>query len=118
MPNTRPGEEKESEMTQIETTQHRTLKMPRPAPMGATRWQVWRGRIRMWIGATLCRIWPVGLVRSFKIDDAVTGQHIEIRVGALFTIIAVNGRDYYFRRFTGKFDGTGMAIGCGMSQQT
>ncbi len=86
-------------------------------PTEATRWQRWRYRygVGPWIKRLLRRITDVGIVRPFTKDDLVTGQHIEIRVSAAYTIFAVDGRDYYFDRFTGKFDGTGMAIGCGTS---
>jgi hypothetical protein len=52
-----------------------------------------------------------GTVRNGVINDELTGAHIEIRAGACFTRITVNGRDYYFRRFSGQYDGSGM--GCG-----
>jgi hypothetical protein len=40
--------------------------------------------LRLWIGNRAKKAIP-GLVRPTVIDDPVTGQHIEIRVGALFT---------------------------------
>lgn len=88
---------------------------PCPTTDGATWWDIWRGTIRERIGAMLNRLGCGGLVKSVKIDDGLTGQCIEVAVGSLFTKITVNGRDYYFRRLTGAFDGTG--IGCSASNQ-
>lgn len=83
---------------------------PRPAKMGASRWVRWRSRAELFIGrvANACG-WP-GAIADAEIVDGVSGQHIAIRRGLLFTVVSVNGRDYYFRRFSGKLDGTG--IGC------
>lgn len=50
-----------------------------------------------------------GAIRSVVVDDEVTGQHVEVRVGSAFTVVSVDGRDYYFRRCSGRFDGTGMS---------
>jgi len=43
--------------------------------------------------------------------DRVTGQEIKLTVGDLFVRLSIDGRDYYFDRFTGKFDGTGSVTG-------
>jgi hypothetical protein len=48
-----------------------------------------------------------GFVRSIDYADKLTGDRIRIRVNRSYTIISVNHRDYWFRRSTGKFDGTG-----------
>lgn len=76
----------------------------------ATRWQVWECRARMLLARIANRLGLPGFIKPVVLDDPVTGQHIEIRTGLLFTVIAVDGRDYYFRRFTGTYDGAG--IGC------
>jgi hypothetical protein len=51
-----------------------------------------------------------GAIRDSMVEDEATGQRIEVRVGRLFTRISINGRDFYFDRFSGRFDGTG--TGC------
>ncbi len=86
------------------------LRFPHPAVEGATWWQIWECRARMLLGLIVNRLGLGGLVQPITMDDPVTGQHVEIRVNSLFTEISVDGRDYYFRRFTGKYDGAGM--GC------
>ncbi len=37
----------------------------------------------------------------------VTGDRIRIRVDRRFTVLTVNSREYWFRRLTGRLDGTG-----------
>jgi hypothetical protein len=48
-----------------------------------------------------------GAIANSTITDSVTHQTFSISVGALFTRITLDGRDYYFDRFSGKFNGTG-----------
>ena len=48
-----------------------------------------------------------GIIRDVQIEDAVSGHSISITVGLLFTKVSVNGRDYFFRRLSGRLDGTG-----------
>jgi hypothetical protein len=86
------------------------VQLPHPAVDGATWWQIWECRARMLLGQIANRLGFGGLVQPITMDDPVTGQHIEIRVSSLFTEISVDGRDYYFRRLTGRYDGAGM--GC------
>ena len=86
---------------------------PRPVYGKATRRQIWRSRLRGLIGRLANRIGLAGAVAPVVIEDALTGQRVEVRVSAWFTTISINGRDYYFRRFSGQFDGTGM--GCSAS---
>lgn len=83
------------------------IRFPCPAVQGATRWQIFRTRIVLAIGKALRRLKVPGVVCNASIFDELTGQRINIKVGVLFTKISVNGRDYYFRRFSGRFDGTG-----------
>ncbi len=92
------------------------LKLPRreaghSSEGGATLYDIYIGRARELLGRLLNRLRVPGAVRDAHIKDALTGQEVEIRVGELFTRVSVNGRDYYFHRASGKFDGTGM--GCG-----
>lgn len=86
------------------------IQFPHPAETGAAFWQIWECRMRILLGRILNGVGFAGLVQPIVMDDPVTSQHIEIRVSSLFTEISVDGRDYYFRRLTGKYDGAGM--GC------
>ena len=86
------------------------LVRPSPASESSSRLDVWWGRVRQWLGRTANALRYPAVVQPMEISDPVTGCSIEIRVGSLFTVISVDGRDYYFKRLTGRFDGTGM--GC------
>jgi len=90
------------------------LQMPRPAEFGATRWQIWRSRAVAAFGALCNRAGLAGAVRNCEIEDDLSGQSLKIRTTPRFTLISVNGRDYYFHRLSGRFDGTG----CGCSHPT
>lgn len=77
---------------------------------GASRLQIMRTRLWQWLGAILNERRVPGAVQPMSYDDPVTGYRIEVKTSSLFTIFRVNGRDYYFNRFTGHFAGTGQ--GC------
>lgn len=74
---------------------------------GATKWDVCRGRVREVIGRVLKWLGVPGVVQEVKFHDDLTRTEIQVKVGVLFTCISVNGRDYYFNRLSGRFDGTG-----------
>lgn len=76
----------------------------------ASRLDILRGRLTEYIGSIFAALRVPGFIAPTSISDSCSGQRIEIKVGAIFTRISVNGRDYYFNRLSGKFDGTGM--GC------
>jgi hypothetical protein len=80
------------------------------ATVGATKWDIVKTRLQERFGAALNRRRVAGFVQPISYQDLVTGDLIEIRVSALFTTLSINGRDYYFKRLTGRFDGTGQ--GC------
>lgn len=48
-------------------------------------------------------------MRDCELKDDLTGQHISVTVGGAYVRLSVNGRDYYFDRLNGQFDGTGTA---------
>ncbi len=66
-----------------------------------------KSRIRQYVGKILGRVQVPGVIASATINDSFSGQRLEIKVGAICTRISVNGRDYYFSRLSGKFNGTG-----------
>jgi hypothetical protein len=82
-------------------------RIQKPAAGGATRFQIWRGRLREWIGRTLNSAGVPGAIRNVNLKDELSGQNITITVDALYVRLTLNERDYYFNRVTGKFDGTG-----------
>jgi len=50
------------------------------------------------------------IIQPFEYKDLVTGNKIEISVSPYFTKLAINKREYYFEKETGKFDGTAMPM--------
>ena len=73
------------------------------------QWDKGRRRFRRSLGRFLDWLGVPGFVQPMEVDDLVTGWHLSIRVSPLFTVISVEGRDFYFYRRNGKFDGTGMS---------
>lgn len=82
-----------------------------PARGGASTLRIFSARFRGWLGRVLNVARIPGAIQSVEIDDSVAGQHIAVSVGDLFVRLSMNGRDYYFNRLTGCFDGTGMHPG-------
>lgn len=70
-----------------------------------------RERLRRVLGSALSRAGVAGAIQNFETTDRVTGDYVRVVVGSTFTVVSVNGRDLYFDRMTGRFDGSGM--GCG-----
>ena len=95
----------------IQLPVNRNSNQGNPTECNASYGQIFRGRIRRSIGQFMKNLRVPGAINDTHITDPVTHQTIKISVGILFTRLTVDGRDYYFNRFTGKFDGTGM--GCG-----
>jgi hypothetical protein len=87
------------------------LELPKSARRGASGRQIWQSRCVEFLGCLLNKMGIPGAVREVSIDDKATGQYIQVSTGRLFTRLSVNGRDYFFNRLTGRFDGTG--TGCG-----
>lgn len=83
--------------------------LAKAAKSDATPIQIGISRMRELWGALLTHFGIPGAVRDIQILDALTGQEITVHVGDLFTRLSVNGRDYYFHRVSGKFDGAGSA---------
>jgi hypothetical protein len=82
-----------------------------PASQDANFLQVLWGRLRLWLGRVAEWMGLPGVIQNSNIRDRLTGQNIRVRVGQLFTVLSVNGRDYFFSRFTGRFNGTGSGRG-------
>ena len=78
---------------------------------GATTFLIWFGRLKEAACRLLDWMHVPGFVRPLEINDPVSGHRIRISASHLFTVISINGRDYYFRRLSGKYDGTGSGVG-------
>jgi hypothetical protein len=51
----------------------------------------------------------LAFIQPFTYDDAETGDKIALAVSDFYTRLSVNGREYYFVRETGAFDGAATA---------
>ena len=49
-------------------------------------------------------------IKPFVHHDNATGQTISLKESPFYTTLSIDGRDYYFIRETGEFDGTGMTV--------
>ena len=68
-------------------------------------------RVRQWIGEVCTWVRLPGAIAPVAIHDHLTGDTITVTVWPWFTKLNINGREYYFDRITGRFDGTGQAVG-------
>ena len=51
-----------------------------------------------------------GSIRDVEIHDEATGRHLAVKNGDSFLKLSVDGRDYFFDRWTGEYTGTGMDL--------
>ncbi len=81
-----------------------------PPTSGASWLDVAHVELKQFMGKLIGYLGVPGLVKPMKIHDTLTNTNIQVRVSGLFTVISIDGRDYYFKRLTGKYDGSGMAV--------
>lgn len=48
----------------------------------------------------------LAVIKPFQYEDKLTGHKITIRKSRYYSILSVDGRQYYFESDTGEFDGT------------
>ena len=82
-------------------------RVSRPVRDGATRFDIFRCRIKAGVGRLLNRLRMPAAIQPMEVIDEITKQHVAVAVDDLFVRVSVDGRDYYFDRLTGRFDGTG-----------
>jgi len=80
-----------------------------PVRDGATSLDIARSRIRAGIGRALNKLGVPAAIQPMEVTDEITKQHVAVAVDDLFVRVSVDGRDYYFDRLTGRFDGAGSA---------
>lgn len=85
--------------------------MSNQLPTVATGWRYVYNRIRTelhWLyGSLLNMLGFPGFIRPTDSWSQVTRETIKVQVTPLFTIVSINGNDYYFRRRDGVYDGSG-----------
>lgn len=79
----------------------------RAAAGNATTSEIIASRARLWVGRLMnaCRV--PGAIRPTQFHDEVTDRDVSISIDDGFVRLSVDGRDYFFDRITGRFDGTG-----------
>ncbi len=84
-------------------------RVSRPVRDRATATDIVRSRIRAGIGRLLNKLHVPAAIQPVEILDKITSRHVVVAIDDLFVRVSVDGRDYYFDRVTGRFDGTGSA---------
>lgn len=90
----------------------KTEVIPFPAPghpsrSGASLWVRMRTEISLLIGRLARHVGVPGAITNIDIHDSVSGYHLVVRIGVFYTCVSVDGRDFYFYRWSGRLDGTG-----------
>ena len=99
--------ERDNLMTNSKVVRLQTRLVGRATTAGATWLDIQRSRLQMAFNKMLNKLGVPGAIKNGLIEDQLTGQTIRIQTGIFFTLVSINGRDYYFGRITGEFDGTG-----------
>jgi hypothetical protein len=81
-----------------------------PMTSPATPWLRLRSAAYEYAHHLLNRLGVPGAIRTMRHHDPLTGHAFAVHVGLYYTTVTVDGRDYYFDRLTGAFDGTGSSI--------
>jgi len=80
----------------------------KPAEFNAT----FKDTLHYFMLAMLGRIMMIfkipGFIKPMETYDRLTNSYIKVQTTKYYTIISINGKDFYFKRLTGKYDGSGM----------
>jgi hypothetical protein len=77
----------------------------RRAPLASLR--AW---VRRMVGRMAHGLRLPGAIRPVTVDDPTTGHRLEVTVDATYVVLKIDGRDYYFRRVSGEYDGSGTSV--------
>ena len=89
-------------------------KIEKPTSVGHNKFKLkyLTKELKSWFGYTLNKLQICGLIQEVSFFDEVTQQQFSIKIDRRFTVVSIGGRDYYFKRLSGKFDGTGYQNPC------
>jgi len=73
----------------------------------SVKWEEMREQILSTIGKERDGL---AIIEPFDYEDMLTEHRVEVRVNPYYSILSVDGREYYFERETGKFDGTAFTL--------
>lgn len=76
----------------------------------AAWWEILREGLGEFAGKFLNWFGVAGFVQPMEIKDTLTGSSVSVRVSGYFTVITIDGREFYFKRLTGAYDGSGMSV--------
>ncbi len=48
-----------------------------------------------------------GMIRPFQHEDPQSGQYVTLRTSPRYTVLTIDGKEFFFNRESGHFDGTG-----------
>jgi hypothetical protein len=68
----------------------------RVATEPASPFATWLWRTKAFFGEWLHKLGFPGPIRNLRLEDALTGQDIVIRVNSAFTRVTINGREHYY----------------------
>jgi hypothetical protein len=99
----------------MKTSRHEILQFPiertsHLARGGSTTFESLKSRLREAVGRVANRLGLPGIVQPVEIYDQATGQRITIAVGSIMVRLTIDGRDFFFDRLTGRFDGAGSTV--------
>ena len=60
------------------------------------------------LGRIMMRFKIPDFIKPMEIYDRLTNSYLKVKTVKYYTIIYINGKDLYFQRLAGKYDGSGM----------
>ncbi|MHB8626942.1 MAG: hypothetical protein ACYDBJ_09725 [Aggregatilineales bacterium] len=81
-----------------------------PIKDNATWWSKIVVKMEWQFGGLLNWLRLPGVIKPVTVYDSLTNTQIKVATGHLFTVVSINGNDYYFRRLDGKYDGSGKSV--------
>ena len=66
--------------------------------------------LKYFLRRLVARILPARAPQDYDKVDPVTNLHIRVKTSPFYLTFSVNERDFYWNRWSGKFDGTGSSF--------
>lgn len=83
------------------------------SPVNTSKEPLWSkvgSRLRGIAGRILESVHVPARIREFEYIDPVTNETVYLSTGARYSVLHVGGKQYFFERLTGRFDGTGALL--------
>ena len=75
-------------------------------PRGISLWRKTNIGVRRFMGQLLEKAHAPAHIREFEYVDLDTNEIVYLSTGAQYSVLHVGGKQFYFERLTGRFDGT------------